>query len=620
MKRFFTLTLIILLSVSLNTNSQNWHFLGYPQSHNYVTTQVGDIVFGQEPAGSENHTVIVFVHGKGGNPSHWLTGYYDEGNEMYRNAYNAGYRTAFVDLAGDKTMWENGSMLKNMLTEITDYYGVSKVVIVAHSKGGLDTDAAMIHYGAHTMVEKVITLGSPHHGSPLADLIYSSWTWWLAYIFGEQNDAAYVLQSGYMSYFRSVTDSHQNNANTDFYTIGAWGYSGMMRFSGWYLNATGGGKKDGGNDGLVTYPSSYRPNSMRLLRGYGDQATNYNHAEILLGQHMWNSFYSYIPLGTPRGRKAAKTESYNPNAIVTSNMQMVVSTDGNFKEFVIEEGAENVKIDIKQKSNTAKVNVINPNGFDNTRMFKNKRSVDGLGLNTNSFQANKIAAGTYKIKSSEPFVALITTEKGITAKFTSDLNNKKLVYSQGETMNFNIELLNAKDESVKSAKVTGTMMRTSDLKGKGVSDSPQVIEFELKDNKFVYTMNSMLSPGIYSVSVNVGGDNFRKSVITSIAVTSNNSVTEIEDKKTDFASLSNYPNPVKTETTFAISLKTSGNNKLTVYDMQGRSVKQFNLSNLCEGNHELKWDISSENLKNGMYVYELSNGSLKTSKIMVVNK
>ena len=61
-----------------------------------------------------------------------------------------------------------------------------KVNIVAHSKGGIDTQAALVEYGANRFVGNVITLATPHHGSNLADLSYSWWAGWLASILGQK--------------------------------------------------------------------------------------------------------------------------------------------------------------------------------------------------------------------------------------------------------------------------------------------------------------------------------------------------------------------------------------------------------------------------------------------------
>lgn len=96
---------------------------------------------------------------------------------MYELAYANGYRTAFVQLYdaagnGSARPEDNGKLLAQMLAQISAYFG-QKVNIVAHSKGGPDTQAALVEYGAYPYVNKVVTLSSPHYGSDLANLAYS---------------------------------------------------------------------------------------------------------------------------------------------------------------------------------------------------------------------------------------------------------------------------------------------------------------------------------------------------------------------------------------------------------------------------------------------------------------
>ena len=76
-------------------------------------------------------------------------------------------------------------IVSTKLEEIYNHFG-KKVNIVAHSKGGIDTQAALVGYGANRFVGNVITLATPHHGSNLADLSYSWWAGWLASILGQK--------------------------------------------------------------------------------------------------------------------------------------------------------------------------------------------------------------------------------------------------------------------------------------------------------------------------------------------------------------------------------------------------------------------------------------------------
>ncbi|MEO0602664.1 MAG: alpha/beta fold hydrolase [Myxococcota bacterium] len=56
------------------------------------------------------------------------------------------------------------------LVRYLDGLGLDRVNIVAHSMGGLDSRYAITHFGLHERVSALVTIGSPHRGTPLANL------------------------------------------------------------------------------------------------------------------------------------------------------------------------------------------------------------------------------------------------------------------------------------------------------------------------------------------------------------------------------------------------------------------------------------------------------------------
>ncbi|MDF2630279.1 MAG: putative lipase [Symbiobacteriaceae bacterium] len=250
----------------------------------------GTWYIGATPAGFDPaKPVLVFVHGKGGwSGSWWEPTVYHGTNDMYTYAYNNGYRTAFVDLYPERNMWTNGELLNRQLNEITAYFGVPKVTLVAHSKGGVDANAAAAHYGASGKISRVITLGSPHGGSPLADMAYSTWTWWLGELLGQRNEATYVLQTGYMSYFRSVTDGR--GAGVPYYSLSGY-RCGPFATALWLGCVFIGGE----DDGLVPVWSARMPGATHLKEGYWD------HDEIRMGSRVWSWFAPVIGPGSAGG-------------------------------------------------------------------------------------------------------------------------------------------------------------------------------------------------------------------------------------------------------------------------------------------------------------------------------
>jgi hypothetical protein len=243
----------------------------------------GTIWIGATPPNvSYSKPVLVFVPGKGSPASSWWTDtVYHGTNDMYTYAYNNGYRTAFVDLYTAGSMWANGEMLRGQIDQIAAYFGVAKVTLVAHSKGGVDANAASVHYGASPRISRVITLGTPHWGTPVADLAYSTWTWWLAALLGERNDATYVMQTGYMDYFRSITDGR--DPTVPYYTLS--GYKCGPVFTALWMGCAA---ISGEDDGLVPVWSARKPGGTHLKEGYWD------HDEIRMGSRTWNWFVPQI--------------------------------------------------------------------------------------------------------------------------------------------------------------------------------------------------------------------------------------------------------------------------------------------------------------------------------------
>lgn len=250
-----------------------------------VTREPGTWYVGATPDNlNPSAPVLLFVQGLNSTAETWW-----DNNDMYELAYQNGYQTAFIQLydAGGtaRSMWDNGRLLADKIREMYAFFR-KPFVIVAHSKGGIDTDAALIHYGAYPYVKKVITLSSPHYGAELADLAYSSWAGWLADILGAKSDGTYVLQTGYMQYFRQLTDAHPNAGKTPVVTLAGtkWGSFGSAYYwGGLYLS------QFGTNDGVVTVQRAYHPDAPMIAVG------GWNHDTIRKGSSTFNIIRQNIP-------------------------------------------------------------------------------------------------------------------------------------------------------------------------------------------------------------------------------------------------------------------------------------------------------------------------------------
>jgi len=295
-----------LVNVNPNGNEGDWLIGAFPP--NYSTSK----------------PVIVFVQGLHGSAGNWWgpTMYYGN-NDMYAYAYNNGYRTAFVQFRdADGTagsMWLNGSVLKQQLQLICQYFGVTKVNIVAHSKGGIDSQSAIVHYGAYPYVQNVFTLASPHRGSELADLCYSWWSWWLAALLGQRDDGTYAMQTSYMNYFRSLTDGRTEDANIRYY-LGSgtdWGpWFSAMWYGGNYLWFTD------DSDGVVCHYSALGlPNGTPVFT-----LSSANHDNIRMGSKSWSYMAPYL--------NAYRTTTLSATAVSDSVADAKLPVDASVSTFV----------------------------------------------------------------------------------------------------------------------------------------------------------------------------------------------------------------------------------------------------------------------------------------------
>ena len=160
-------------------------------------TTYPNLFYGATPTSQPNAPVIVFVHGLGGSFIDWIEAKncpnplpvggcksspsskgLGSNNDMYDYAYQAGFRTVFLSMSANNSnnslsIQNNAAMLETLFPTILSHYGVSKVLFVAHSKGGLDLEAAIANPEWIGIASAVIELGTPNQGDALADWIFS---------------------------------------------------------------------------------------------------------------------------------------------------------------------------------------------------------------------------------------------------------------------------------------------------------------------------------------------------------------------------------------------------------------------------------------------------------------
>ena len=82
----------------------------------------------------------------------------------------------------------------------------------------------------------------------------------------------------------------------------------------------------------------------------------------------------------------------------------------------------------------------------------------------------------------------------------------------------------------------------------------------------------------------------------------------------------NIPNPVHKDrkTLLPVSLNTSGKYSLTLYDVQGNTIKELFVGELSEGDHKIPLDLMG--LSAGMYVVKMSNGSVSRERAIMIGE
>jgi triacylglycerol esterase/lipase EstA (alpha/beta hydrolase family) len=110
--------------------------------------------------------VLVFVHG------FFDTGYgwFALSNKMYKNAFDNGYRTAFLMQPQNNPVLKTGEILAKMIAQVKSHYGVNQVIAIVHSKGALDIESAMYIHNMESSIQNVIAVSGSFHGAVIADI------------------------------------------------------------------------------------------------------------------------------------------------------------------------------------------------------------------------------------------------------------------------------------------------------------------------------------------------------------------------------------------------------------------------------------------------------------------
>ncbi|MBT2638868.1 hypothetical protein [Bacillus sp. ISL-39] len=472
-----SLLMVLLLMVPVAAKAGD---LGGGSSGTPGTWYVGSNPSWVDPAKSP----IVFIHGYNSSASVWW-----DGNDMYETALANGYQTAFIDLYPEKDMWENGAMLAGKLRQIYEYFGSKKLVVVGHSKGGVDTQTALVHYGAHQYVSNVITLSSPHHGTQLSDLAHSSSAWWLAALLGNNNDATRSLQTGNMRYVRSITDGKAEAKLNRYYTLGGykWGsFGSALYWGGLYLSSYG------SNDGVVTVSSSRLPGGSIIREGA------WNHTTIREGSYTFSIFKPYTlseqPAISNTFSAAESMAEPETNRIVKGGKAEKAIRES----FVIEEGAESFQMAFLSEKKMASLKLKGPDGQEYKAAKVEQDAGDFFeGAWVHTFKIGNPEAGNWKVTGpAASYLMVVSIDSPLDAELKKEV-------SQGVKASYKTKWIKYEHDGKKKLKEAG----------KG-SKAGKVLDGDLAE------------PGVYNLTTEVTGIDakakpFERTIIESIYVDEN---------------------------------------------------------------------------------------------------
>lgn len=163
-----------------------------------------------------------------------------------------------VQFPNDVTIEVRARIVRDQAEKLANEGGPAKVVIVAHSQGGLDARYALKSLGLKN-VSALLTIGAPHHGTPLANWVMEhrsrgSLLYWVLRFIGN-----YDLRE--LPFVGEMTESFLNQHAQDFESVPGVRYASArgvcktachwsLRFLDWLSGQGGIGTAEPG-DGII---------------------------------------------------------------------------------------------------------------------------------------------------------------------------------------------------------------------------------------------------------------------------------------------------------------------------------------------------------------------------------
>ena len=545
-----TIITLVFAFIFITTNGQSFaeRFLDAPieASCQQAKPVLNQIIYGATPDNfNDESPVLIFVHG-------WIDngyGWFFIGNQMYDKAYKNGYQTTFLNQSQTGSLESNGQVVAGMIRQISSHFSNTKnIIIIAHSKGGLDSEYAMYKYGVDSLIKGVITLSTPFYGAPLAD-------WGSSFlepvlnnipIFGQffRDRGTKQLQTAFVqNRVRPFMDDNPNNHPEKFITLGGWGdkkittlplvvpadiatlwsyinpncselpfgpiYGGSISL---LFNVTGlltrasnlpfsepipGGRWF--NDGLAPYGSSVRPGSQRALAPPGDPKSFFNHFDFLWGEAMWPLIQPNIDiLSTGRiSQSPSSKNSRNEQEVDVFYSNLSVYSDKlNLNEVTLYPGAE--LFVITSNATDAFLRLTSPNG--------KSKDLYEAGRNILTIANNEESTQTYKIQANTPYFGVME-DRTLTMQCNTNHHHLQLTKEQ---LFWQVSFDGILQENYEDIEVYAIIHPSMDRNGQSISGNDKYIKFKRINQTFIYEEINDLSEGFYVATIIGKGNVFNK--------------------------------------------------------------------------------------------------------------
>ncbi len=479
-----------------------------------------NILYGQTPP-NYNGELIIFNHGYIGSTESMLIG-----NEMYERAYEEGYQTAFVATTRGEGLWINGAILGQAIDQITTHYQVPEAYLVVHSNGGKASEVALFHENKRNKIKRVISLGTPFHGTQLADLSQNWWFKWLWSLTGLNDGAALSTTYYCENVVRPYFDNHSLNQPEKYYNLGVWGWNKGHTIlkpafitAGGYIFLDGGGE----NDGVTPYYSSKRPGGNVILPYDGSSKGDYDHIDILYGQYSWNYIQPYLKGNSTLSNRENKKQPVEENHYyeVVSDYQLVYSQ--NEYDHIMLSGKKNAEITIFHENPTAHFSA-------NT-----KNSSRRINHYTTQMLIEEKDKTTFTLESDSKYVAVVREPEEVPVHYLFNTQEKYPVLS-----------VKVMSELEKETKVSAVITYTHDLYGNAVQNpKSEVVFFEWNEKQQKFQLSTRkYSDGIYALYLTAEKEgSFKRNIASGFTigkmVEKEHTITPVDIKEEKIATLAN---------------------------------------------------------------------------------